>query len=58
MAQEREAWVDNDEMNNNYFGNLSEIYADTNELVLSHENEIRGFRFWQKHNRLAPALLV
>jgi hypothetical protein len=54
-------WIQNDDMNNQYFpgeGGLSAIYADTNELVFSPGNQVKGLMFWEKGNRLAPALLA
>lgn len=61
-------WILNEEeMNDNYFpdrGGLSEIYADSNKIQLSTDhkgiqlNQIKGFMFWQKGNRIAPAILV
>ena len=54
-------WLQNDDMNSNYFpgeDGLSAIYADTNELVCSPGNQVKGFKLWQKNNRIAPALLL
>jgi len=52
-------WVQNDDMSDkNYFSLSSEIYADTNELIFSPGNQVKGFMFWQKGNRIAPALLI
>lgn len=51
-------WIENRDMNDNYFGPLEEEYGDTNSIILSPGNKVFGFRLWKKDNRVAPALLV
>lgn len=50
-------WVKNSEWNDNYFGPLENIYADTNELLCLEGKAVTGFAFWKKGgNRIAPKI--
>jgi hypothetical protein len=52
-------WLQNDEWNNNYLGDLSLFYADTNQLTCPAGSQLRGIAFGQKGaNRVALRALV
>lgn len=38
-------WIKNDEMNDEYFGSLDDIYADTNPLYVPTGKILIGFKF-------------
>ena len=48
----------NESWDNNYFGSLKEIYADTNPVHIPKGKKLVGIAFRQHSNRLAPRILV
>jgi hypothetical protein len=53
-------WIDEPDFNDNYFpkdGDLSQIYADTNEVKCSGRNLPKGIALYKKNNRIAPLLI-
>ena len=53
---EKQWWYVNNVMNSQYFGNLRNIYVDTNEVIAPSDRIVFGISFRLKNNRLAPVV--